>query len=174
MKDQDKMKDRADPSVSIPRNFYFLSGDQLRFFEALCDTIVPAGQDQSVEPGALTVGALSYIDSSLFDLPKEAQEYFKKAIMLVDEKSTKIYSRKFESLEPSEKDSVLRDFYLDPKTREMMFDLRSIVLEGFYSDYHDPSYNGITAWEFVGFGGKRISDLKKDWSFLKVWKERQS
>lgn len=168
------MKEQADPSEAIPQNLYFLSNDESGFFEALCNTIVPAGQDQSVEPGAITVGAISYIDSSLFDFPKEVQEYFKKAIVQVDEKSTKTYSRKFKNLESSERDAVLRGFFLDPNTREMMFDLRSIVLEGFYSDYHDPSYEGITAWEYVGFGGKRISDLKKDWSFLKVWKERQS
>jgi Gluconate 2-dehydrogenase subunit 3 len=150
---------------------YFLSEDETRFFEALCETIVPSGSDPATDPGALTVGATSYIDSCLYGLPPDSQQYFKDAIEALDKYCETKFSKKFAKLDSAQKDSAIKEFFLAPATRERMFDLRSLVLEGFYSDYHDPKYTGITAWEYVEFGGKRISDLKKDWSFLKIWKD---
>jgi Gluconate 2-dehydrogenase subunit 3 len=159
-------------AAKVPRQpLYFLTPDERAFFEALCETIVPSGTDQKVDPGALTVGALSYIDSSLCDSSTETQQYFRRTIELLNKKSLQCFSRNFVDLSSSDQNTLLRDFYLDSTTRERMFDLRSLVLEGFYSDYHDPTYEGITAWELLEFGGKRITELKKDWSFLKVWKD---
>ena len=89
----------------------------------------------------------------------------------MNDKSKERFSKNFTDLETTDQDLVLRGLFLDPRTRERTFDLRSIALEGFYSDYHDPWYYGVTPWELVRFGGKRISDLEKDWTFLKVWKE---
>jgi hypothetical protein len=153
---------------------YFLTEDEKSFFEALCETIVPAGSNSTLDPGALTVGGISYIDSHLHELPKETQRYFRKAIDLVNTACEKKFSsRRFANLKLSEQDEILRDLYLNPLSREMIFDLRSLVLEAFYSDYHDPSYKGMTAWEYVEFGGKRISNLKKDWTFLQVWKDHK-
>lgn len=153
--------------------YYLLSKEEARFFEALCETIVPEGADARSDPGANTVGGLTYIDSFLVSLPKEAQEYFKNSIQALDNVCEKKFSRKFADLAISERNKVLREFYLEPTSRESMFDLRSVALEAFYSDYHDPSYDGMTAWQYVGFGGKRISDIKKDWTFLRVWKDHE-
>ena len=141
------------------------------FFKALCSNIVPEGADPKTEPGALTVGAINYIDSTLYGFSKDSQDYFRAAMTLVNKESEKKFFKNFGKLSQSDRNIVQRDLYLNPKTREIMFDLRSLVLEGFYSDYHDPQYQGMTAWEYIGFAGKRVSDLKKDWTFLKVWKE---
>jgi Gluconate 2-dehydrogenase subunit 3 len=163
------------PTAKEIENLNFLPRDEKLFFEALCDAIVPAGSDPKVEPGALTVGGLTYIDSNLYGLPKETQHYFKQTIDLLNQKCRKRFSpsRNFAELNPSEREIILKEFYQDPTTRERMFDLRSLVLEAFYSDYHDPTYDGITAWEYLQFGGRRITELKKDWTFLKVWKDYQ-
>ena len=160
--------------MEADRRFYVLSKEESEFFEDLCDSIVPEGEDPKVEPGANTVGATSYIDSILFSLPDNAREYFRGAVESLNQKCVSEFHRRFHELAIHERNEVLRAFYLDPKTREQMFDLRSLALEGYYSDYHDPTYEGITAWEYVEFGGRRISDLKKDWSFLKVWKDHHS
>lgn len=160
--------------MKAARRFYVLSKEESEFFEALCDAIVPEGEDPKVEPGANTVGATSYIDSFLFSLPDGAKQYFREAIESLEEKCVSKFRRRFRDLTIPERNEVLKEYYLDPKTRERMFDLRSLALEGYYSDYHDPNYEGITAWQYVEFGGRRISDLKKDWSFLKVWKDHHS
>jgi hypothetical protein len=150
---------------------YYLSRDEHMFFLALCETIVPEGADPNSDPGALTVGAIDYIDSSLVDSSKDRQEYFHQAIRELDKVCQARFSDKFCNLKPEQRDHALKDFYLDPKTKEKLFDLRSLVLEGFYSDYHSPAYKGITAWTYVGFGGKGISGIKKDWNFLRIWRD---
>jgi Gluconate 2-dehydrogenase subunit 3 len=156
------------------KEWYFLSEGEGRFFEALCETIVPEGKDPAEDPGALTVGGLSYIDSSLWDMSPGRQEYFRQSIGLVEDLSRALFSRNFCGLDQPQRTRILKELYLNPKTREQMFDLRSIVLEAFYSDFHIPNYAGMTGWQYVHFGGKRISDVKKDWTFLKVWKDQEN
>ncbi len=153
---------------------YFLTSDELQFFEVFCELIVPSGPDPKREPGAKEVGAANYVDSDLSTFPGEIQEYYRESIRLVDELSERKFGRSFVNLSNGDKNILLRDLYLNPKTRERMFDLRSLALEGFYSDYHDPWYEGVSGWEFTGFSGKRISDLKKDWTFLRIWKDWES
>jgi hypothetical protein len=150
--------------------FYFLTSDEAMFFKSFCSLIIPSG-NSSADPGAEEVGTINYVDSTLFDFPKEVQEYYRGAVVLVNEKAHQKSQVDFFLLSTSDKDGVLRQLFLDPKTRERIFDLRSLALEGFYSDFHDPWYKGVTPWELVKFRGRRISELKKDWSFLKVWRE---
>ena len=150
---------------------YFLTKDEAQFFTALGILVVPAGKDPASSPGAVEVGGVNYIDSTLFDFPKGVQEYFRGIVKLINEKSQERYRKDFASLGQPDQEFVLRSFFSDPLTRERAFDLRSIVLESFYSDYHDPSYHGITAWGAIQFEGKRISGIKKDWSFLKNWRD---
>ncbi len=159
--------------IILPEKFYFLSLEECDFFKSLCETIVPEGEDPKSEPGAVTVGGLSYIDSFLYELPEEARQYFRSSIGLVNTNCQKKFFKNFVQLNTQERNQVLRDFYLNPASRERMFDLRSLALEAFYSDFHDPSYSGITAWQYIEFGGKRISNLKKDWSFLQVWRDHK-
>lgn len=153
------------------RKFYFLSEEEARFFGALCSVIVPTGEVSNLSPGAAEVGSVNYIDCALLDFSKEVQDYFRQIVHLVNKASWDKFNQEFCEINDCNRDIVLKSLFLDPKTRERVFDLRSLVLEGFYSDYHDPSYNGTTAWSYIKFGGKRISDLKKDWSFLKIWRD---
>ncbi|MCL4518427.1 MAG: gluconate 2-dehydrogenase subunit 3 family protein [Thaumarchaeota archaeon] len=152
-------------------NYYLLAQDEIRFFKAFSSLIVPSGKDAKTEPGALEVGVATYIDSTLDSFPPPVQQYFRDCISVVDSRSQNKFQSKFVDLSGADKNIVLRELFLDPKTRERVFDLRSLALEGFYSDYHDPWYDGATGWDFTKFGGKRVSDIKKDWSFLRVWRE---
>ncbi len=153
------------------RKYYFLSETEAEFYRALSTLIIPTGADPRVSPGAQEVGAVNYIDCTLFDFPREVQDYFREITKLVNEKSRKRFSRDFPEISDLDRDSVLQSLFLDPRTRERAFDLRSLALEGFYSDYHDPWYEGATAWDVAKFGGKRISGIKKDWTFLRVWRD---
>lgn len=151
--------------------YYFLDPKEASFFESFCEFIVPSG-GASTEPGAREVGTVNYVDSTLFGFPKETQNYFRTTIGMIEDLSEKLFSKSFQDLSDSDKNVTFRAFYLDPRTRERAFDIRSLALEGFYSDYHDPWYQGVSGWEAVGYSGKRISDIKKDWTFLKIWKDR--
>jgi len=152
--------------------FYCLSSDEARFFKLFCSLIIPSGSDPVSDPGAWEVGSVNYIDSTLFDFPNEVQNYFRGIVELVNQRSQVRFHGSFANLSDFDKSWIIRELFLDPKTRERIFDLRSLALEGFYSDYHDPWYRGVTPWELVKFGGRRISGMKKDWNSLKVWKDR--
>ncbi len=153
--------------------YYFVSEEEARFFTALSLLVVPAGTNPVNSPGAVEVGGINYIDCTLLAFPKEVQEYFRGIIQLTNAKSLEWFRREFALLEDPEKQFVLKSLFSDPVTRERAFDLRSLVLESYYSDYRDPSYNGVTAWGAIKFEGKRISGIKKDWSFLKIWHDSE-
>ena len=74
---------------------YFLKDSDAKFFESLCSVVVPEGIDPRNDPGAITVGALNYIDSTLSDFPKEVQDYFAAAIKTVNDVSLAKFSRPF-------------------------------------------------------------------------------
>ena len=151
--------------------YYFLSPEEVEFFFSFCSIIVPTGPEPATDPGAKEVGSIHYVDSTLYDFPIEVQKYFRGIVKLVNQRSSLRFQKQFSSLSDFDKNWMLRELLLDPKTRERVFDLRSLALEAFYSDYHDPGYNGVTPWELVQFRGRRISGIKKDWSFLKNWRE---
>src|SRR5579862_9017067 len=151
--------------MSSKGKYFFLSEEEAKFFKAFCSLVVPSGANPESEPGATEVGSVNYVDSTLADFPKEVQGYFRGLVAQVNDKSREMFGSDFCEITDFNKDLVLKGLFLNPKTREGIFDLRSIALEGFYSDYHDPSYTGVTPWELVKFGGNRISDLKKDWTF---------
>jgi hypothetical protein len=104
-------------------------------------------------------------------MPTEFQNRFSDSVSMLNDISREKFGERFSDLEMHRQNQVFRTFFLNPETRERAFDLRSLCLEGFYSDYHDPWYRGISGWEYVEFKGKRISDLKKDWSFLRIHRE---
>jgi hypothetical protein len=138
---------------------------------ALSSLFIPTGEDPVSDPGANEVGTVNFIDSDMFDSPTEVQNYIRQTIRLVNETSKQRFSNEFTSLSDTDKNVILRYLFSDSEWKKQMFDLRSLVLDGFYSDYHDPWYKGVTAWQLAKFEGKRISDIKKDWSFLKIWRE---
>lgn len=153
---------------------YFLQEKEYSFFKSFCSFIVPTGVDPVAEPGADEIGTVNYVDSILFEMPKEVQNHFRKSIEIVQAGSKTKFARDFELLNDDQKNALLRELYLDHISRDRIFELRSLALEGFYSDYHDPGYKGKSAWDILRFQGKRISELKKDWTFLKNWRDGES
>jgi hypothetical protein len=160
--------------VNQSKNYYFLSDDEVSFFDSFSTFIIPTGKDPLAEPGAHEVGTVSYVDSILSEFPNEVQAHFRQSVQNVLAESRKKFMREFGLLNDIEKEQLLRSLHENHETRQLIFELRSLALEGFYSDYHDPSYDGLSAWKLINFGGKRISDLKKDWSFVRAWRDAVS
>jgi hypothetical protein len=148
---------------------FFLSPGEYRLVEAMVETLVPAGGGSPPDPGAREVGAHNYFDSRMLDLPKGARQFFRSALQLVDDRSKQESGKPFADLSSEGRRAFVRSLLLDPTTMAAVFSLRAICLEGYYSDYRDPSYAGRTAWELIGFKGKRINGIKKDWSWLKIY-----
>ncbi|BBD72050.1 hypothetical protein HS1genome_0439 [Sulfodiicoccus acidiphilus] len=119
--------------------------------------------------GAKEVGSANYVDSRIYGTPLRDEVI--EALIEVEGASGELFGRGFCSLEQSQREDVLYTLLRRKSTFKNVFLLRALILEGFYSDYRDPWYQGRTAWDEVGFGGKRIDGVKKDWSFLKIYQE---
>lgn len=151
---------------------YMLSNEMYNIIADIAATIVPSGDDPVNEPGAREVGTINYIDSALLGAEDKEIEMLQNVLSVIRQKAEEYGNSDFISLPVSEKVKILKSLFEKSETKDAYLFLRSLCVEGFYSDYHDPGYNGVTAWDLIEFGGPRISDLKKDWSFLKVYSAR--
>lgn len=119
------------------------------------------------------MGAHNYFDSRILDLPEGARPMVRDALQLLEDRSKQESGKSFADLSAAQREKVLRSMLLDPATMTPIFVLRIFCVEGFYSDYRDPSYTGKTAWDIVEFKGKRIDGIKKDWSFLRNYQAKE-
>jgi len=150
-----------------------LSDEEYELVESVADMIVPTGRDPKSDPGAKEVGVKNYFDSVLLDLPLERRERIKRTLAMIQEEShTAFAGRNFQALARDEKEVVFRRFLSEGRLKGRLLEIRAMCIDGFYSDYRDPDYRGASAWEWLGYEGKRISGIKKDWSFLEVYRAR--
>lgn len=152
---------------------YVLTPSEYSLVAALVEAVVPSGADPVSQPGAKEVGAHNYFDSRLYESTEVERESVRKRLFVLGDRALKAFGRRFDELTIQERGALLRSLLADPETRADFFELRALCLEGFYSDYRDPWYTGRTAWQLIGFGGKRIDGIEKDWSFLRVYGVRQ-
>jgi len=151
--------------------FFFSSRD----YENLCAfaaRIIPSGSNVEEDPGASEVGTVNYVDSWILHESDSTKADFRQALEFIDRKCMERFGLTFKDLLAEKQDDFLTWMAIDPKGSDFFDKLRGACIEGFYSDYCDPDYVGRTAWSLVGFQGKRISDLKKDWSFLRIYREK--
>lgn len=114
---------------------------------------------------------MNYVDSWILEESGSTQRKFREGLRYVNQKSLERFGASFLNLALNEQDNILRDMTKDKVGLGYFEALRAACIDGFYSDYSDPRYAGLTAWELVGFQGKRISDLEKNWSFLRIYRE---
>lgn len=153
---------------------YGLSKKEYRLVSAIADAIIPSGSDPKLEPGAEQVGTKNYIDSIVLEFPENVRKSLSSFLMKIQEISKSEFGIEFENLPREKRVYILEKMLLDPSHKIDAFFIRALCLEGYYSDYRDPWYTGKTAWDVVGFKGKRITGIKKDFSFLEVYKKASS
>ncbi len=154
---------------------FALSEEEYELVGSLVETFVPSGEDREMDPGAREVGAKNYFDSELLNyLPTQRSE-IRLTLSLIEEEAARLSggSGKFSELSEESRVRVVKNLISNPPTRSRLLEIRSLCLEGFYSDYRDPGYAGKSGWEWTGYEGKGITGLKKDWSFLEIYRQRE-
>jgi hypothetical protein len=151
---------------------YFFSADEFDTLRAFAARIIPTGEDPYKDPGANEIGTSNYVDSWILDESESTQDKFRKALAFIADTSRERFGATFIEIAPSKQNEFLSWMIKDRVGLNYFETLRSSCIEGFYSDYCDPDYRGPTAWTLVGYQGKRISDLKKAWSFLRIYEEK--
>ncbi len=139
----------------------------------LCLENNPLRSQLEEDPGASEVGTANYIDSWILDESESIKTEFHRALEFIEKKSNERFGLPFKYLSSDKQDHFLTWMVKDRTGSDFFETLRGACIDGFYSDYCDPNYSGRTAWSLVGFQGKRISDVKKDWSFLRIYRERK-
>ena len=98
-----------------------MSEDEAKFFQAFCALVIPTGKEPMTDPGALEVGSVNYVDSTLFDFPKEVQRYFRGIISQVNAKSRKKFGSDFCEISDSDKNLVLKSLFLYSEDQRRSF-----------------------------------------------------
>ena len=147
---------------------FFLKEDQYKLIADIAETIVPSGADPLKEPGSREVGSVNYIDSVLMDAENGEIKMLDDLLDIIREEAVRMGEAELRSLSPQKQIDLLNSLFDRSDTKEAYIFLRSLCVEGFYSDYSDPGYDGVTAWKLIEFGGPRISEIEKDWSFLRI------
>lgn len=147
---------------------FFLKKDQYELIADIAEAIVPSGPDPLKEPGARQVGAVNYADSVLLASEPDEVKMIEDLLEHIRSEAEKLGKSDFRSLSEQQKITLLNSLHDRSETKSAYIFLRALCVEGFYSDYSDPGYEGVTAWNLLEFGGPRISDLEKDWSFLEI------
>ena len=151
---------------------FFFSPRDYENLRAFAARIIPSGSNIEEDPGASEVGTVNYVDSWVLDESDSTKADFRQALEFVDRNCRERFGLTFKDLHAEKQDDFLSWMAVDREGSDFFDKLRAACIEGFYSDYCDPDYVGRTAWSLVGFQGKRISDVKKDWSFLRIYREK--
>lgn len=158
--------DPESPPFALTREEYELVG-------ALAEAVVPSGDDPILEPGANEVGVKNFFDSTVLAMSDYQRGRTKEALALVARRAEDMFvGSKFQRLSLQERELVLESMLTDGKSKQFLVELRAICISGFFSDYRDPGYAGTGGWDWTEFTGKRISDVRKDWSFLRIHQQR--
>ena len=152
---------------------FALNDDEYELVGSLVETFVPSGENPDDDPGGKEVGAKNYFDSELLNFPNDVRSEVLETLSVINQESKSLYrGRSFPELSIIERTLVVKRLLGTPSVRARMMEVRSLCLEGFYSDYHDPDYKGKAAWEWTEYKGKGITGLKKDWTFLEVYRSK--
>ncbi|HKJ96891.1 MAG TPA: gluconate 2-dehydrogenase subunit 3 family protein [Thermoplasmataceae archaeon] len=150
---------------------FLLNKEDYELISDIAEAIVPSGDNPDEEPGSREVGTINYIDSVLLDAEDAEMKMLRDVLSAIRSETRRQGAVDFRELSAEKKHLLLNGLFDRGKTKDAYIFLRSLCLEGFYSDYHDPDYNGVTAWKLLEFGGPRISELDKDWSFLRIYSD---
>ena len=150
---------------------YYLSAEDYETLKLIADIIIPGnGPD---EPGASAVGTVNFIDSEFGNMSENEREELRKAIALFHDYPKKSFGKELSDLNKDEISALFKKMHTDTASRLSFLLVRSLCIMGFYSDYADPWYDGIGVWAWMDYGGKGISGLNKDWSFLEIYRRNK-
>ena len=151
---------------------YYLSAEDYETLKLIADIMIPGnGPD---EPGASAVGTVNYIDSEFGNMSETGKEELRSGIALFHDYPKKFFGKELSDLNLDEISALFKKMHTDPASRLSFLLVRSLCIMGFYSDYTDPWYDGFGAWAWMDYGGKGISGLNKDWSFLEIYRKNKN
>lgn len=168
------------PAPAGPETWLVLTTQEVAFFEAAADTIIPKDE---LSPSGTECGVPAFIDRQLasawgggakmyragpflkgtpeqgYQLPLTPHQFFVAGVRAANEWSEKTYGNSFDRLEQSKRDEALKAME-DGKAEFNGFDsklfftrLLTINMEGFFSDPIHGGNRNKASWRMLGFPG---------------------
>jgi len=133
----------------------FLSIEEAKTIEAICEHIVPADQD----PGATQAGVVFFFDRQLVGYLKRWQATYREGIAGVDQTSLALFRKKFvdlpskqqaEVLTALEKNEAPGEIWKRRSAREFFDLVVSHTMQGFYGDPRHGGNRDRASWKMLG------------------------
>jgi gluconate 2-dehydrogenase gamma chain len=140
----------------------FLTEQEARTLEAMCDRIIPADQD----PGAALAGAVNYIDIQLAGHFRRHQKAYRQGIAGVDETSQNQFGKTFTALPAGKQDEVLKalekgqaagETWKKRSSKRFFAMVVSHTMEGFYGDSRHGGNRDRASWKMLNLPYPPIS-----------------
>src|ERR1700749_603488 len=134
-----------------------LTEQQSQTLDAICGRLVPT-DDSS--PGALDVGAPSYIQGALESDYASLLPLCQSGLQKLDERARARHGDGFARVDASAQDSLLRELEAEPEGEELRLffeTVRSHTIEGMFGD---PSWGGNrdqSGWKLIGYRAPRLT-----------------
>jgi gluconate 2-dehydrogenase gamma chain len=136
-------------------SFRFLSPDEARTLEAVCEQIVPADQD----PGARIAGVICFIDLQLMGVYKSFQTAYRQGLAGVDQSSQALYGAPFAGLPFERQTAVLTamekskapgEIWKQTPSRGFFDMVIAHSMQGFYGSARHGGNRGQVSWRMLG------------------------
>jgi gluconate 2-dehydrogenase gamma chain len=133
----------------------FLSIEEAKTIEAICEHLVPADQD----PGATQAGVVYFFDRQLVGHLKRWQATYREGIAGVDQTSLALFRKKFVDLPPQQQAEVLTalekneapgEIWKRRSAREFFALVVSHTMQGFYGDPRHGGNRDGASWKMLG------------------------
>jgi len=148
----------AGPAISCGRTesrWRFLTTDEARTLEAICDCLIPEDED----PGAVAAGAVNFIDRQLSGCYRRHRQAYRWGIAGVDEVSRARHGKGFAELPLAERNQILAELEKGqvrgerwgklPATEFFDLVLRH-TMQGFYGDPRHGGNRDAVSWRMLG------------------------
>jgi gluconate 2-dehydrogenase gamma chain len=132
----------------------YLTEQEARTLEAMCDRIIPADQD----PGAAWAGTVNYIDIQLAGKFQKHQKAYRQGIAGVDETSRNQFGKPLAALPADKQDEVLKalekgqaagEIWKKRSSKRFFAMVVSHTMEGFYGDPRHGGNRDRVSWKML-------------------------
>jgi gluconate 2-dehydrogenase gamma chain len=138
-----------------------LSADQMKLLEAFVDRLVPSDENG---PGAVEMGAATYIDRTLATANAAEKPSFVEGLAGVESLARSVHNASFADLTPAQRDELLTamDSGAATNLRPFFNRVRRLTLEGMFCDPYYGGNKNFAGWDLIRYPGPRLAVAPED------------
>jgi hypothetical protein len=136
-----------------------LTASELETLQAFSDRLVPADENG---PGALEMGAATYIDRTLATANAAEKPSFLEGLAGVEALSKSTHNASFSDLTAAQRDQLMTQMENGAATRAFFNRVRRLTLEGMFCDPYYGGNKNFAGWDLIRYPGPRLAVAPED------------